>query len=569
MGIRGLGVVALTALMVASGCTKGREVGRPSTRPTPTHTTMPQGDPKHLSQDARRVVSAACKMPAAWVERVWRGWDPGPARGYDLSVVPHPPNWMGSVTDTSHSGPYPFLQQIPLVFYGPRYVVTGDVKVRREVTIADVAPTTAELLDFDFPPRDSRPITEVLKPNAPRPKLIVTALIDGGGWNVLDRWTGRWPEIASLMKRGANVKGVIAGSSPSITPAIHTNMSTGAFPRRHGITAIKIRTDNGHLTDAFVPYTTYTKLDRTDPTANTDITTLGDLYDLETNNDALVGMVSPGLLQFGMMSMGAGIDGADQDVAAILNDEEQFSTNPRFYSLPDYVSDVPGPESELDAVDRSDGRLDGLWHDHSMPPVDATPAFAPWENRIMQALIDREGFGDDDTPDLFYVNYKAPDKTGHAYNMISDEEGEVVSSVDGAVGDMIRWLDRNVGRRNYVFILTADHGQTPLDGGGWPIRPTELTEDLNARFDSVSDDRGLVQDTSATTLFIDRKEVHANGIEPEELAMWLMRYTIGANVDEGDAFPPDYGGREDEVIYDAVIPGRLVDDVYEECGPRH
>lgn len=200
-----------------------------------------------------------------------------------------------------------------------------------------------------------------------------------------------------------------------------------------------------------------------------------------------------------------------------------------------------------------------------MPPIDTTPAFAPWENRVMQALLKKEGFGRDEIPDLFYVNYKAPDKAGHLYNMISEEVGETVESVDAAVGDMIDWLDRNVGKNNYVFILTADHGQTPLDTGGWPIRPLELTDDLNEQFDAVSDDRGLVQDTSAATLFLDKKEMHANDVEPEEIAEWLLKYTIGDNVDTGDYLPTQYGGREDELIYDGVIPGRLVDDVY-RCG---
>ena len=508
---------------------------------------------------------AGCALPFRWVRALYRGWDDGGARDFDLALVPHPPNYMGSITDTSHSGPYDFLQEVPLVFYGPGHISRrGPVHLDREVTLADVAPTTAATMGFDFPARTGTPLTEILKEGAEAPKLVVTAVIDGGGWNVLRRWPNSWPRLEELMTEGASIQDATVGSSPSITPATHTNLSTGQFPNRHGVTAIVVRTDEGRLTESFTPAGGTIGVASMDARVSLKTTTLADLWDLETGNEALIGLLAPGFLQLGMVGQGAGLEGADKDIVAALSKKRlEWDTNPAFYSLPGYVNeDVAGPHRDKKAVDRADGAVDGLWRGHEISPVYASPALAPWENRTIKALIEREGFGQDDVTDLFYVNYKAPDAAGHIYNMIAPEQADTIASVDTALDDLRKWLDREVGPEEYVLIVTADHGQTPLGAGGWPIRPLEIIDDLNDAYDHTSNDRGVIEDTSAHTLFMNKAELAVNGVTPEEVAQFLYDYRIGDNVSETDPFPTEFVDRKEERIFDSVIPGRLLDDIY-------
>ena len=198
----------------------------------------------------------ACRLPAHWVTYIRRGWNPGPERAADLILVPKAPHFVGTRINTSHSGPYGFLQRVPLVFYGPGYVrPLGRHRPGREVTVADIPPTYAKVMGFPWPRRDGAPISEILEEEATPPRLIVTISIDGGGWNVLNRWPRAWPNLATLIEKGTNVEGAVVGSSPSITPAIHTSMSTGFWPRRHGVTAIAVRSANGEIVGAFTPST--------------------------------------------------------------------------------------------------------------------------------------------------------------------------------------------------------------------------------------------------------------------------------------------------------------------------
>ena len=568
------GIVILLAALLIAGAGAAlflvdREMSSdPGTDPRPS--AEPSDDPpepKDLPKQA--YLRDACQnLPPEWVERIRRGWTPGKARDYDLVIVPHPPNYMGSFVNTSHSAPYGFLQNVPLVLYGPGHIKPlGDVETETERTIADLAPTYAELMDFGFPKRSAESLSQVLEEDAPAPKLIFTAVIDGGGWNALNRWPDAWPNLKRLMEEGASIQGATVGSSPSITPATHTNLSTGTFPRYHGVTAIAIRANDGSLVGSFSEDAGDAGPAVMDPRVSLRKTTLADLWDKAQGNEPEIGMLAAGNLQLGMIGHGSALEGGDKDIAIVLS-KEGWNTNPEFYSMPEYVrTEVPGPEGDIEAVDRADGEADGEWRGHDISPLDGSPAFAPWQNRTMQAVLEREGFGRDDVTDLFYVNYKAPDKAGHKWNMIAPEQEDVLRSVDDALGDMIEWLDENIGEDGYVFTVTADHGQTPLEAGGWPILGNEMVADIDAELDGLDNGTEIIQRTSASSWFSNKQEMIANDVTPEQVASFMSRYTIGDNIPEGEDVPAGFEDRLDERIFDAVFPGRKLPRVVACAGP--
>lgn len=460
---------------------------------------------------------------------------------------------MGSFGGTSHSGPYPYLQRVPLVFFGPGFVRSmGELRLSREVTVADIAATQAQLLGSDFPQRDSIPITELLRPHAGRPDLIVTVTIDGGGWNVLNRWPNSWPVLRHLMERGASVVPAIGGSSPSVTPAIHTNISTGTFPRVHGITGITIRRDDGSLDGAYsdrsggtFPLT---------PSDNLRVTTLPDIWDQVTDNEALVGLIGSGPFVIGLVGHGSSMEGGDKDIVGLLARNGSWSSDRDFYRLPPYVNSGDPISAFVGRLDREDGSLDNRWLDHDLDEIGpwATPAAAPWQTGTAKAILEREGFGKDRVTDLFYLHYKSPDHAGHEWNMINPEVGQVIHSVDSGIGELVEWLNERIGRNRYLLVVTADHGQTPLDAGGWPISVTQLIADINERFDSVLNDRSLISESAPTSLFLDRAELKTNEITSDDIARFLTTYTIGENNIETTLRA---GYRAEDRIFAAVTPG--------------
>jgi arylsulfatase A-like enzyme len=500
--------------------------------------------------------TGACSLPRSWMRRIARGTQTGEGRGTDLIVAARPPHYVGTPTDAGHSGVAAHLQNIPLVFYGPGQI-RAEGAIKREATLASVAPTIARMLDFDLEGADESPITEVLVAGAPRPKLVVTTVIDGGGWNVLRRWPQAWPHVDRLMSEGTSVVGATVGSSPSVTPASHTTLGTGVYPRKHGVTAIVVRQD-GELTGAF------TRIPRDpiphiDPSVTLEYPTLAELYDRSEKNVPTIAMVGFGSFITGMIGRGSAFPRGDKDIAAIVKDDKWF-TEQSFYALPGYVEGIDEKvDEDLKDVDRIDGMVDGRWRGHATEPLLATPAFSAMVRRALVSLIDRERMGKDGTPDLLFANFKAPDSAGHLWNMTALEQRDAIASVDDAIGKLVERLDREVGEGNWVLVLTADHGQTPIVEDSWPISMRALQKDAEALLDSKDNGKSLFQRSSNTMLYLDRQELQATGVSPEQIASFVSTYTIGNNATKD--LPAAWESKRNERLFSAAFPVRRLDSV--------
>lgn len=503
----------------------------------------------------------ACELPAEWVTTIDRGTrrdNPG----WDIVLVARPPNWVGDTRDAGHSGPQPRLQEIPLVLYGPGQIkALGDVS--GEPTLASLAPTWAEMLDLHVHEMPEAPLKEALMPGAPRPRLLVTVVIDGGGWNVLRRWPQAWPNLARMMQGGTTYVDATVGSSPSITPSSHATIGTGLYPRAHGVTGIVVR-DGEQLKGAFTPRPRMTD-PFTDPTATLERPTLAELYDRAKNNEPKIALVGFGNYVLGMIGRGSAFTGADKDIA-MYTEEHRWISERRFYSLPDYVARTGRyTEDDIEDVDLIDGMADGKWRGHTMEPLMATPAFSARTSRTVASIIAREEMGDDDVSDLLYVNFKPPDYAGHLWNMTNPEQRDAIASVDEGLGDLHKQLDRTVGRGRWVLAVTADHGQTPLDDDGWPISMFELRNDASEALDHLDNKTGLFDHSSQSLLWVDRKELEVNELTPEHVASFITEYTIGENPEEG-SLPEEWKDRADERPFAAAFPVRRLEEVVECTG---
>jgi arylsulfatase A-like enzyme len=541
------------ATLVVSACTSEPSRDRsPSAagRITPPGVTTPaeiRPTPVAVvTEPAATPLESACALPLEFLRRIQRGYYPG--RSPDVMVVPREPNFFGGFESTSHSGPWDYLQDVPVVLYGPGFIRrTGPVTLEREVTVADIAPTLAELLRTSPPPEAvGRPLTEVLVPRPERPvppRLIVTIVWDGGGWNVLNAWPDSWPELRRLIARGASVRATV-GSSPSVTPAVHTTLGTGAYPNRHGIIGIEMRVEDGSVGVGAFRHRSPEFLKAP---------TLADVYDRATRNTAQVGMFAYKSWHLGMVGHGAEFPGGDADIAIVSNQNENPVTNPAYYTVPGYVAGVPGLASSLRIVDLDDGELDDTWMEHQVldDPTERrdTPAWVLYQTRIIKEIIRREGFGTDEVGDLFYTNYKQIDEVGHNWNLVNEEMREIVEYSDAAVGKLVKFLNGTVGRNRWVMVVTADHGQgpDPRSVGAWPINMGELVADIGRRFDVAPAE--LVANTSPVGFWLDP----GGGATAEEVARFLLDYRLEDNVENRNTVEDQYRRRLQEPIFEAAF----------------
>lgn len=559
----------LTLCVLAGACSVASQATDEYPSEAPAEPLAPVAtEPPVALRERPAWLESGCSLPFEQLRRIKRGYYRG--RSPDLFLVPREPHFFGRFFSTTHSGPWDYVQEVPLMFYGPGFVEPqGMLDLRRKITLADLAPTVARLLRMGWPKdRSGRAIKEALLPEAERPrspKLVVQVVWDGGGWNVLNRWPDAWPFLASLMKGGTSVGDVTVGSSPSVTPAIHSTMGTGDFPRRHGVVDITMRHENGDVKGAL----------NGQPADELLLPTVGDVFDRRNDNRPKVGAITYRFFHLGMMGHGGMLAGADKDYVAIAAREPgnrvtgpgRFITNPDLFKLPYYLDNVPGWEEDLRSVDVEDGKLDGKWMRHAdltnPTTVRHSPVWTLYQTRLIKELLAREDFGENRIPDLFFTNYKQVDDVGHDYNMVQPQMREILEYSDAALEDFVKWLDRKVGEDEWVMVFTADHGQQPsaqaLDA--WPIGITPLQKDVARRFGTSYEQ--LFEGERPVGVWVDQDVVREEGFTLAEVSQYVLNYRIGDNMESTEGVPDQYLRRRSEKLFEAAFPSKKMGKVWQ------
>ncbi|HYF12303.1 MAG TPA: alkaline phosphatase family protein [Actinomycetota bacterium] len=495
--------------------------------------------------------------------RTWRGMRLD--RSGDVQIIPKDPNFVnGGLT---HATPFDYTQEVPLLLYGPGYVRPGVYE--DAVTLADLAPTLGAILDFRFDALHGTAQRQALEPADPQdlPRLVVTMIWDSGGDNVLERWPDDWPFLASLIEDGAWFTNATVGASPSNTPIGHATIGTGSFPIANGFVDEYIRI-NGRLQK---------------PNENGPgfllRPTLADLYDVANGNEPKVAAIATLAAHIMMMGHGSMWGGGDRDIAITREKEfgetageESVSWNltsdmAPYYDLPQYVNELPPLDGYVEELDRADGALDGRWRENDLEALSNgfdTPARTPFQETLIETLVEREGFGADEIPDLLFLNYKAIDTVGHLFSASGIEMSDAVRQQDETLETFVSFLDETVGEGEWVLALTADHGtqEDPETSGAFMIDINKLESGLTENFDD-QDGTPLVQKVRPTEVWLDRDELRENGFTLFDVSEWFLALTQEDTFKNRNLPQP---GREQETVFAAALPSSILSSL--PCLPQ-
>jgi predicted AlkP superfamily pyrophosphatase or phosphodiesterase len=189
-----------------------------------------------------------------------------------------------------------------------------------------------------------------------------------------------------------------------------------------------------------------------------------------------------------------------------------------------------------------------------------TPARIPYETRVLETMIQHEGFGADDVPDLLFVNYKEIDYISHIWSMNSLEMRDAVVAQDAALKELVGFLNQQVGKGNYVLLVTADHGAmiSPKVSGGFQISSTPISAGIEATFDHDGDNTPLVELVQPTQIFINMQELRQNGYTLAQISQWVMGLTKGETAGTGVYVPPD---QSNQPVFQAAFPSPIMKDL--------
>jgi predicted AlkP superfamily pyrophosphatase or phosphodiesterase len=513
--------------------------------------------PAPAAQSDQDLINLACSLPHRYLVRTWNGFSPD--RGPELTAIPAEPNFMGA--GLPHVGPWDYIQHVPMFWYGPGHI-KAQGQVGGNVTLADIAPTQAKILDFNgFTAPDGHALSNVLQPGQKPPKLVIVLVWDSAGINVLQKHEAQWPYLRSLIPDGTWYKDAYVGSSPTSTAQDHATIGTGAFPIHHGIVAHHFQLGGQDTT----PY-------QIGPNFFVD-PTFADIYDQAEGNQPIVGMVATADIHLGMMGHGSFWNGGDRDIAMTRTPAVQTTSTAEgdewnlpkadapYYSVPSFLQGEENiPQSIKDSVDRADGRKDGLWRSNSIEQLGKgfdTPARTVFEEQIVEQTIKNEHFGADSMPDLLYLNFKEIDYVGHVWSMDSPEMTDAVKYQDEALKRFIPYLNQQVGKDNWAMVITADHAAmpNPIDSGGFEISTGAVSSAIESKFDTNGPTVPIVDNVQPGSIFLNEDEVAANNTTIADIARFAQTLTQ-AETSGGGVTPNP--GQENDPVFQAVFPSSLL-----------
>jgi hypothetical protein len=496
-------------------------------------------------------------LGAESLELVRRQYFPGRSGDLQLLLAPYnSSNYASESLDlakndprSSHASVWMYLERVPIVVYAPGIVEPSDNTDR--VTLADLASTTAHLMGFDgFVAPEGTVLPGIERPATP-PKVVVTFVIDGGGWNVLQHWGDAWPNVKCLMREGAAYRNAIVGAFPAVTASAHATIGTGAFPRTHGITGHNIRYQGK-------PVKAWGTPGKADPSFLL-APTLADAWSEHTGDGAWIGEIGYQIWHIGMIGHGGYRPLGDKPVAVLWDEEHGggwISQNPDLYRLPRQVPPVENLDAYLAAY--KDPGVDSRFTLSGKKAVCCMPPIIEYQGDLVAAAFDSEPIGEGPNTSLVYVNVKAPDYAGHVYNYLSLRQKFALQAVDRQIERVRRILEDRFAPGEYVLIVTGDHGQCPTVNlaGGVRLDPIQIQEDIEREFGrSVF---GIIESVVPSEIYVSERAMADAGVAAADIAAWLKDYRYGENI---GPYVPAYAidrDRLDQRIFAAVLPTSFI-----------
>lgn len=291
-----------------------------------------------------------------------------------------------------------------------------------------------------------------------RPKLVVGIAVDQMRWDYLYRFYNEYTTggFRRMLNEGYTFEDCQINYIPSVTAVGHTSIYTGSVPSIHGIAGNNFLL-NGKMVycaeDSTVATVGSTSEAGKMSPRNLQVTTIGDELKTATNwNAKVVGISFKD--RAAIMPAGHSADGAFW-----FDKKEMCFVTSTYYmeKLPSWVDDynkvVAREVKKLKPVDQGSKHFD--------KPADMVQ-YSPYGNLIVEELakcaIKGEKLGQRGETDMLCISFSCPDIVGHAFGTHAEITHRQYIELDKQLADLFDYLDKTIGKGEYVAFLTADHG---------------------------------------------------------------------------------------------------------------
>ncbi|WP_264520683.1 alkaline phosphatase PafA [Flavobacterium sp. N1994] len=400
-----------------------------------------------------------------------------------------------------------------------------------------------------------------------RPKLVVGIVVDQMKMEYLYRFQSDFSEngFKRLMKEGYTFQNTHYNYMPTYTAPGHASIYTGTTPATHGIVgnewfSRKLGKDVYCTDDASVQTIgDGTKEEGEMSPKNLLSTTITDELRLATNfKGKVIGM--------SLKDRGAILPAGHFANWAFWYSKTGSFISSTFYgtALPDWVTQFNNEKHFMPYINKGWDLLKPKeTYDESLPddniyegkPNGAKPIFpydlksaytvkndagilrsTPYGNDLLEEFaktaIDKEQLGKDNITDFLTVSFSSTDYMGHILGPRSMELQDTYLRLDNTIADFLAYLDKTVGKGNYLLFLTADHAGAEnakfLNDNKYNVINIETKEIVKGlkKFSTDTFGEDLVWNYSNFNLFVDKEKIKIKGLEVSKVKQAFKDYLM-------------------------------------------
>jgi predicted AlkP superfamily pyrophosphatase or phosphodiesterase len=196
-------------------------------------------------------------------------------------------------------------------------------------------------------------------------------------------------------------------------------------------------------------------------------------------------------------------------------------------SLPDNFYKInPPDESQYEKDAFNEGKtsfphsFDNLEINDRYQKITATPFGDQLVIDFVKAALINENMGSSGVTDFLTISFSSPDIIGHDYGTFSYEIMDTYIKLDEQIAGFLNTLDKQIGKRNYLLFLTADHAaiETPayLRDKNYPFGELNQKHFIDSIKSFCKDNLGsdeIIENTSNRQIFLDHDVIKNNNLD--------------------------------------------------------
>lgn len=403
--------------------------------------------------------------------------------------------------------------------------------------------------------------------NVNRPKLVVGMVVDQMRWDYLNRFYSRYGNggFKRLINDGFSIENTMIPYVPTLTACGHASIYTGSVPAITGVIGNnwfdpQAKRDVYCVEDKDAKTIGSTSVEGIMSPKNLLVTTITDELRLATNFKSKVISVS-------IKDRGAILPGGHTANGAYWYDDAtgNFITSSHYMNaLPEWVKSFNAekwpdkffaedwktiyPIETYTQSTRDDNPYEKLFKGETTSTFPhlfnqyinknySLMASMPQGNtltlKLAKSAVANEQLGQAGNTDFLAVSLSSTDYVGHQFGPNSIEVEDTYLRLDRDLEDFFKYLDKTVGKGNYLFFITADHGGThvpsfskdnKMPGGG--VLSRKFKSDLDSLISSKFKLKKTILAVINNQIIFDKDVINGADADFSKIKQLCLNYLI-------------------------------------------